>query len=206
MAEPDIGEKVRLCKPRSTPAAARGAGGRPQRLADPEHQLRRTRRDPPSEYRNDGRRRLAAIRIRSIGARESKGGHMSETKREYAAHYPQAAAAHPLQEGPVRQPARLAPRKTCRRCWSPRSASRIRHDRRRASQDHEARGGDHSAGQRIRRRQFARDQDADRHDEGYRKKDRGRTAAGAAPVRPPSVPRGSYEPTPPKRKAQNVSS
>jgi hypothetical protein len=33
---------------------------------------------------------------------------MSETKREYAAHYPQAAAAHPLQEGPVRQPARSA--------------------------------------------------------------------------------------------------
>jgi len=40
-----------------------------------------------SEYRNDGCRRLAAIGTRSIKTPRSTGGHMSETKREYAASY-----------------------------------------------------------------------------------------------------------------------
>ena len=42
------------------------------------------------------------------------------------------------------------------------------HDRRRTSQDHQARGGRPIAGQQIRRRRFAGDQDAVRHDQGRR--------------------------------------
>src|SRR5271169_6082266 len=55
--------------------------------ADREHPSGRTQQDPLSEQRNDGCRRLAAIGIRSIGARGSQGDHMSETKREYANNY-----------------------------------------------------------------------------------------------------------------------
>jgi hypothetical protein len=72
---------------RSRPAATRGAGSRPQRLADRERKSRRTEQDFLSEYRNDGCRRLAAIGTRSIKTPRSTGGHMSETKREYAASY-----------------------------------------------------------------------------------------------------------------------
>ena len=59
----------------------------------------------------------------------------------------------------------------------------VRHDERTAPQDSQARG----AGQRNRRRQFARDQDADPYDEGHRKEDLRRTAAEAAPPSPISV-------------------
>jgi hypothetical protein len=111
---------------------------------------------------------------------KSRGRHMSETRREYAANYRQPPLHTPLQERPVRQPPRSAEEEPAGAAERRAQRARIRHDRRRAPQDHQARGGHHSAGQRIRRRQFARDQDADRNDEGHRKEDRRRTAAGAA--------------------------
>ena len=46
------------------------------------------------------------------------------------------------------------------------------------------RGDRHSAGQQIDSSRFARDQDADRHDEGCRKEDRSRAAARTVSVHP----------------------
>ena len=109
---------------------------------------------------------------------------MSETKREYANNYRKPAAAHPLQEGPIRQPSRPAEERPAGASGRRAQRAGLRHDERKAAQDHQARGDRHPDGERIRQRQFARDQDADRHDEGHRKKDLRRTAAGAAPVRP----------------------
>jgi hypothetical protein len=60
----------------------------------------------------------------------------------------------------------------------------LRHDRRKTSQDHQARGGRPSAGQQIRDRRFAGDQDAVRHDQGGRAEGQRRLAgARTSPVR-----------------------
>src|SRR5271166_4188368 len=93
-----------------------------------------------------------------------------------------ATVGQALPEEPIRQPARTAPEKLAGAAGRGTQREGGRDHRRRAPRDHQARGGRHSDGQRIGPRQFARDQDADRHAEGCREKGRCGAAARARAV------------------------
>jgi len=90
---------------------------------------------------------------------------MSETQRDYQIGGGKPPRGRPFQKG---QPARSAPQEPIGAAGRGIERAGLRHDRREAAQDHQARGDRHADGQRIGRRQSARDQDAVRHDEGGR--------------------------------------
>jgi hypothetical protein len=88
----------------------------------------------------------------------------------------------PFPKGPIGEPRRpqqkelaVAPGRCAERAG-------VRHPQRKTAKDHQARGGDPSAGQQIHQCRFAGGQDADGHDEGGRTEGRRRrTPNNAAP-------------------------
>jgi hypothetical protein len=109
---------------------------------------------------------------------------MSETKREYTANYRKPPLHTRFNKGQSGNPPRSAQEEFAGASGRRTERAGVRHDERRRCKITK---GEAVIGQlvnEIRKRQFARDQAADRYDEGHRKEDLRRTVARAAPVHP----------------------
>jgi hypothetical protein len=78
-------------------------GRRPERPADQEHKSCRTQKGPLSEQQTMAAEALQQSAYAASGSRQQRRPHVRDEAR-IRGQLPQAAATHPLQEGPIRQP------------------------------------------------------------------------------------------------------